>query len=217
MTGRGRRAIIRRKRRLRRKGGLKPLRIAHIITSLEYGGAQMMLVKLLRNTDRADAQPRVFGLSAHEDIAPLLNEAETPFAALNMRPSAPSLPAFWRLTRLLRAFSPHIVQTWMPHADLMGGIAAKLAACPRIVWNIRQSSVDPNELPRRTMAVMKACAALSDRLPTRIVSCSSGRRGQPRRLRLSDGQDRRHSKRVRHAPLSTERRGARKTSARTAH
>ncbi len=173
MTERGRRAIINRKRRLWRKRRVKPLRIAHIITSLEYGGAQMMLVKLLRSADRAEAEPRVFGLSAHEDIAPLLNEAGAPFAALNMRPSAPSLSAFWRLTRQLRAFRPHIVQTWMPHADLMGGIAAKFAGCPRVVWNIRQSSVDPNELPRRTMAVMKACAALSDRLPTRIVSCST--------------------------------------------
>ena len=154
----------------------KPLRIAHVITSLEVGGAQMMLVKLIQNGDRAEAEHAVFALSGAGSggggIAPLLDRLNAPRETLGMRAAAPDPRAFWTLIRMLRKYRPDIVQTWMPHADLMGGAAAKLAGCKRVVWNIRQSSVLPSELPKRTMAVLRICAALSDRLPTRIVSCS---------------------------------------------
>ena len=55
-----------------------PIRVAHIINSLEYGGAEKVLVNIVNNEDQSEVQPFVFSLS---DINPLQEElrAEIPF------------------------------------------------------------------------------------------------------------------------------------------
>lgn len=65
---------------------------------------------------------------------------------------------------------PDIVQTWMYHADLIGGIAARLAGVKSIVWGIRCTSI----LNKYSVTglVTRVCAALSYWLPSAIVCCA---------------------------------------------
>src|SRR3569833_3076366 len=60
----------------------------------------------------------------------------------------------------------------MYHADLLGGITAKVCGVPRVIWNIRNgdSSLAPS---RPTRLVGRLCAAISSWVPNRIVSCSN--------------------------------------------
>jgi len=91
---------------------------------------------------------------------------------LGMKPNQPSLIAFIRLINLLRRKKPDVVQTWMPHADLLGGIAARLAGVTSVVWGIRHTSLDQRLSKKTTIWIVKLLAKLSWRLPSRIAVCS---------------------------------------------
>jgi len=90
--------------------------------------------------------------------------------SLRMRGGTSAVAGFPTLVRWLRSSGPEtIVQTWMYHADLIGGIAAKLAGLRRIIWNVRQSALAPEALRARTRLIIRACGRLSRSLPERIV------------------------------------------------
>lgn len=79
---------------------------------------------------------------------------------------------FVRLVRLIARLSPDVVQTWLYHADLIGGLAARLAGCRRVVWGIRTSSLSPALNSRFTLMIAWLCARLSGILPMAIATCS---------------------------------------------
>jgi glycosyltransferase involved in cell wall biosynthesis len=162
--------------RLGRLGHPAVINVTHVITSLGLGGAEAMLLKLLHHTDRTRFTHHVCSLVApSESIASQLEALRIPFVSLGMkRRSLPDPWALLRLTRLLGKVRPDLLQTWMYHADLLGGMAAKLArrGLP-IVWNIRQSNLDPALNRRRTLRVVRLCARVSSWLPDTIVCCSS--------------------------------------------
>ncbi|MCD4690564.1 glycosyltransferase, partial [bacterium] len=103
------------------------VRIAHIITGLGVGGAENMLVRLLEHTDRSRFSPLVVCLRKEGELGARVRELGVPLHSLGMLPSHPSLSGLLRLARLLRRDRVNVVQTWMYHADLAGGIAARLA------------------------------------------------------------------------------------------
>jgi glycosyltransferase involved in cell wall biosynthesis len=80
-----------------------------------------------------------------------------------------------RLARRLREERPHLVQTWLYHADLLGGLAAKLAGGIPAVWNIRHSTLDRHE-KRRLFWTVRTCAGASHYLPQHIICCSQASR-----------------------------------------
>lgn len=148
--------------------------VAHVITGLRKNGAETMLFKLLQHTDRSQFSVRVFSLLAPPGpLADRIQALGIPVDALGISRGIPNPMAIWRLAGALRQMRPDVVQTWMYHADLVGGLAAKLASIRLpVLWNIRQSTFDPDHSRRRTVAVAKLCARLSRHLPHAIICCS---------------------------------------------
>jgi len=60
----------------------------------------------------------------------------------------------------------------MYHADLMGGLAARLAGSPPVVWNIQNTVLEPEWSSFTSRSTLRACSRLSGSLPRRIVCCS---------------------------------------------
>jgi len=150
------------------------IRVAHIITGLHTGGAEKMLLKLLTHIDRERFSSRVYSLVPPRPGAGAPIEAlGIPLESLEMRRDRPNPFAMFRLSKLLRENPPDLVQTWMYHADLVGGMAAKLANVHvPVVWNIRHSTFDAGSTRRRTVYVARVCASMSRWLPKRIICCS---------------------------------------------
>jgi len=148
----------------------------HIITGLNTGGAEMMLYKLLSGMDCENFEAEVVSLMDIGPIGKKIQELGVVVRALGMRQGVPSLPGLLRLVYWLRQNSPHCVQTWMYHADLIGGMSAKLAGGIPVIWGIRHSILEPQYTKRTTLWTAKACARLSRRLPARIVCCSEASR-----------------------------------------
>jgi glycosyltransferase involved in cell wall biosynthesis len=78
----------------------------------------------------------------------------------------------YRLARIIRRERPAVVQTWMYHADLVGGLAAKLAGRPPVAWNIRNGTLAPEFSKPMTLRIARISARLSRLLPATIVCCA---------------------------------------------
>lgn len=161
-------------RKLKSQFVVSIVRLIFIITNLATGGAETMLLKLLQHLDRSRFNPTVISLMGIGEIGPRIKELGVPVHSLGMRREGiPNTLAALRLSRLLRQIQPDIVHTWMYHADLLGGLAARWAGCRRVIWCIRHSNLSPSENKPSTLKVVRLCARLSRSIPAQIISCSS--------------------------------------------
>lgn len=145
------------------------MRVLHIITGLATGGAEMMLFKLLERLDRERYRPMVISLTTMGDIGPRIAALGISVQAMGMTSGLPSPSDFLRLVRQVRQLQPDIVHTWLYHADLLGGLAARLAGVTAVCWGVRSSNLDPDKTSWTTRAVRRLCALLSPVIPQRIL------------------------------------------------
>jgi glycosyltransferase involved in cell wall biosynthesis len=150
-------------------------RIVHIITGLPVGGSQMMLSKLLSAMDPETWEPEVISLRDVGEMGRRICSMGIPVRALGMRESLGDVAALPKLIGWLRRRPPNLVQTWLYHSDLIGGLAAWRAGVP-VVWGIRQSSLGRPDTRRSTIWVAKISARLSHRIPRRIICGSEAAR-----------------------------------------
>jgi glycosyltransferase involved in cell wall biosynthesis len=147
-------------------------RIVHIINSFEFGGAEAMLCNLVLRTDRTRFDPHVVSLIDDLTVAKPILDAGIPLTTMGMKPGIPDPRRVWRLGRHLRRLRPALVQTWMDHSNLIGGVAARMALVPKVVWGIHHSNHVAGLTKRSTLMTVRACALASKRIPTKIVCCS---------------------------------------------
>ncbi|MBI2013518.1 MAG: glycosyltransferase [Candidatus Colwellbacteria bacterium] len=148
------------------------MKVFHIITGLNTGGAEMMLYKLIQYSSGENFQHEVVSLTDIGPVGKKIQQLSVSVRALHMR--GIDFPiAVLRLALWLRRSKPDIVQTWMYHADLVGGLAAKLAfSGAPIVWGIRQTNLHTKLSKRRTRLVARFSAFLSRWVPEKII-CNS--------------------------------------------
>lgn len=146
--------------------------ITHIINGLYTGGAEMMLYKLLSQMDRERFEPRVITLIGGDSLKTRVENLGIQVDSLGMTRSVPSLGAAIRLAKLLRQRPPDIIQTWMYHSDLLGGVVSKVFTKAPIVWNIQASNIVSHPDNKVTWLTIKLCSLLSSLLPAQIISCS---------------------------------------------
>ena len=133
----------------------------------------MMLYKLLSQINSDEFESEVISLTdAGGPIADKIKMLGVPVHALGMKRGNHFPFALIRLTLLLREKKPDLVQTWMYHSDLIGGIAAKLAGGIKIIWNIRQADIGTDSHKRSTIWIAKVCEKISSWLPDKIICCS---------------------------------------------
>ena len=148
------------------------IRIVHIITDLEIGGAEIMLANLLSAMNRSRFKPEVIALGERGPLALRIEALDIPVRVLGMERGSASPTDLIRLTRWLRESRPHLIQSWMYHANLAGGLAAKFAGGIPVIWSIHASHLEPTTTRRRTTWMIGLSGKLSGWLPTRIVYCS---------------------------------------------
>lgn len=147
------------------------VKLQHIITGLGTGGAEMALYRILSRLS-PNYQPHVISLTTVGEVGRRIQDLGVPVQALGMRPGFPSAIGLFRLVQMLKVSKPDIVHTWMYHADLIGGISARLAGVPALLWAIRNSDLSVDKTKWSTRTVVKTCAVLTRHLPNKIVSCS---------------------------------------------
>lgn len=158
-----------------------------MIAGLGVGGAELMLKRLVlvREGEARDGTVHsVISLGELGEVGARLRAEGIAVEALGMR-SALGVPrALFRLRERIAALRPDVVQTWMYHADLLGGLAARAAGARPVVWGIRASTMVQGT-SRGTRIVRSLCARLSAQLPAAIICAAQ----EARRVHAAIGYD----------------------------
>ena len=152
----------------------QPIRVLHLITGLNTGGAEMALYRLLCAMDRQKFDSAVVSLIKPGPVGDLIQAAGIPVTSLEMPPGQASLKGFLKLIRILKEFRPHILQTWMYHADFLGLMAGKIAGVPAIAWNIRGSEMNFMNSRGLSKIIARTCALVSNWPQVVLVNSRAG-------------------------------------------
>ncbi len=144
------------------------MKVVHIITGLGDGGAEHVLFKICKYD--ITNNHFVISLKGPGKYSELLKKIGIKVYSLDI--GLFSILRFIFLVKLLRSLKPDIVQTWLVHADFLGGIAAKLAGINNILWNIRYSNIEVSKAKFTTIIIIKILSVLSHRVPKVIITVS---------------------------------------------
>lgn len=155
----------------------RQLHVVHVISGLGQGGAEAVLNRLLmapahgiRHTLISFTDEGLYGAS--------LRDAGINVITLGMKPGRITPSDFLALRRQLIQLKPDVVQTWMYHADAIGGLAARMAGIRHIAWGIRNSGESLKSSSKTAWLLARICGLVSGWLPQTIVCCAQGARAR---------------------------------------
>ena len=149
----------------------KKIKIVSIITGLANGGTEKMLLKLLEKVDRKRFDFIIISLTSKGDIGERIEKLGYRVYPIFMG-KFPNPKKFWQLVTLLKELKPNLVHTRLNHANLVGGIAAKIANIDKVCWGVHQSNISFRHNKLFTILTIKVCALLSKRIPSCILANS---------------------------------------------
>jgi len=151
--------------------GQQQLVCMHVIGSLEIGGAETMLCKLVEAADKKHLKHIVVSLLPLDVLQHRLVEAGARVVSLNMSRNRFAVTDILRLARLIKKCKPDLIHTWMYISDIIGGLAASLVGKIPVIFSIRHGSFVGDK--PRTILLAKITAWLSHLIPERIIACSN--------------------------------------------
>ena len=152
------------------------IKILHLITGLDTGGAEVSLLRLTEAMDRDRFENVVVSLTTLGPIGTAISERGIKVHAIHMPRSLPTPLALWRLYSLLRTERPGVLQTWLYHSDLIGLIIGRIARIPTIAWNIRCSDMGKEYRRGINGLLLYLLARLSKYPDTVITNSHTGQR-----------------------------------------
>ena len=148
--------------------------ILHIITTLERGGAEAMLVKMVGGLAPLGMRSAVVSLTGPGVYGPVLEAMGAPVWSLGLSRALPNPATLMQLRSILRQVQPDLVQTWLYHADLLGLLAARLAGVRPVCWNIRCADMDMSHYSWLTRLLPRLLARLSRQPEAVLVNSQAG-------------------------------------------
>jgi glycosyltransferase involved in cell wall biosynthesis len=144
-------------------------KILHVIPSLGQGGAERVLAGLL-SSQRPELDHHVVSLLAED---PFFRFEALTVETLGLTRESPLTQAagtVHRLRRHVNSIRPDLVHGWLYHGNAFSVGAVGLGI--PILWSIHNTTLSTTSSKRLTRLLNRACAALSGRVPTRILYCS---------------------------------------------
>ncbi|MDQ3818634.1 MAG: glycosyltransferase [Acidobacteriota bacterium] len=155
-----------------------PVKVLHVTNDLAVGGSEVMLHRLLAETDRERFDPVVLSLAGGGALYGAVEALNIPVLSARMRAPLPSASSVGRLIREARAVKPDLIQGWMYHGSLAAQFVRTLSRPrARVIWGIRNSISRPSREKRMTDAVIRL-GALASRLPDGIIYVSNANRSE---------------------------------------
>jgi glycosyltransferase involved in cell wall biosynthesis len=145
--------------------------IVHVITCLNDGGAEAVLYRLCL-FDKKNTHV-VISLQDEGKYGPMLISKGISVHCLNLTRNMLTLHGIFKLIQLFKKIELDVVQTWLYHADFIGGVVAKALGLKNICWGIRSADFDCGSIRKATIFVVRLNALLSGWIPVHIISCSN--------------------------------------------
>jgi glycosyltransferase involved in cell wall biosynthesis len=148
------------------------LRILNVITGFNYGGAEMMLLKLCNSDEFSGCKIKIIVLSNKVLLKGYLNNRNIEVIGLDFS-NFFSLPInFIKMFYISFLFRPQIIQTWLYHADFIGLILKLFYPKSKLVWNIRQANLSLEHNKASTLVIAKICSLFSHIFRIKIITNS---------------------------------------------
>jgi len=146
--------------------GDRPLNIAHLITGLSIGGAEMMLCKLLSRIDRDRFRSHVLSLDRPAALADVVRAVSTQLWSADVNKWSLGVGAMYPLTRQLRRWDPDVLHAWMLHGCFAATLVRPLLRrrIP-LLWNIRHCLNEIRTwktLPRMLIRILSGLSFVPD-------------------------------------------------------
>lgn len=146
--------------------------VIHVISGLGDGGAEAVLYRLV-TLDDSGLNHYVVSLSQGGKYIKLFELHRVHVYCLDMRNLKTIYLSIIKLYKILKIHKPIFVQTWMYHADLIGGIISRIAGIRNVFWGVHHSAVNFSELKFSTYIISRINSYLSQYIPAGIIYCAS--------------------------------------------
>ena len=146
------------------------MKILHLITSLDSGGAEAVLYRLILHDTKN--QHIVISMMNTGKYGLYLDTLGVTVYYLNMPRGRFTFSGLVQLWKLIKKIQPDAVQTWMYHANLIGGLITSLVGIKKCFWGIHHSDLSPGKNKFSTRIIAKICAPLSYIIPSKIIVCA---------------------------------------------
>lgn len=150
--------------------------VLHLTPSIGGGGAEAMLCNLVTSMDPTVWRTVIIAVDGRRwpEAAARLRAGGAEVHDLQSRGFLRPRTLF-RMVKLIRKIRPDVVQTWMHHADFLGGWCARMAGVRQVIWGIhcREIHRNPGDSDRKIAFFRRALAWSSKLVPQRIIACSA--------------------------------------------
>ena len=147
----------------------KPIKIIHIISSLEKGGAQGLLLEIIQNLQEPKYCHLIISLKPGNAYQEIISSKNIKVVSLNMNPLR-LLSSLLKILRTLMQFKPNIIQSWMYHADFLTIMLRPFFNNSNIIWSFHHA--DPQKNKMSSILIAKVCSRFSSIIPVSIIACS---------------------------------------------
>ena len=131
-----------------------PIGVVHLVTTIEFGGLEKVVLDLVRRRARETFEMHVMCLETAGALAPRFAELGIPVETIG-RPGDWYWQRVVRLALRLRALRPRVLHTHNPGPHLHGALAARLARVPVLV----HTKHGRNRVERRIVRIINRFAA----------------------------------------------------------
>jgi|OM-RGC.v1.008137857 Glycosyltransferase len=148
------------------------MKVLHVITGLKNGGAEAVLYRLCTNKNTKNCDQIIISLMDEGKYGPLLRKSGFPVYCLKMPRGRVTIKSIVSLVKILRIYNPDIIQTWMYHADLIGGLVARIIGFNSVFWGVHNIALDSMRAKKSTIFVKNLCNLFSRIIPKHIIFSS---------------------------------------------
>jgi len=152
---------------------MRKLKILHLIPTLGSGGAERMLSRITCHDSDNDHIIIIFKSLTKENVFYKLKKDNITLLSLKYSSIKDLISSAKLYSRYLELHSPDVIQTWMYHSNLFGGVLGYIKGYRNIVWNIRSAEVSFSEMKLTTLCLALIGAFFSYLIPKTIISCSN--------------------------------------------
>lgn len=133
-------------------------KVVHIINGLGSGGAENMLYKLIKYSDKKKYAHQVISLLDEGVIGEKIEAEGVQIHCLNMSKKN-MLLSLIRARKICK--QADLVNTWLYYADMFGFLVGKILLSKKLIWNVRHSNLNKDTNKSTTLRLVKINSVIS--------------------------------------------------------
>lgn len=148
---------------------IKNIKVLHIISSLQQGGAERQLIELVKKNKNHAICQLIDGNMFEEEIKK--NKILT--FNLNLKKNIFAIIRLYKLFKIIKSYKPDIINTWMYHSSFLEVVLRKITFTNKIplIWGLRCSNMETHYYSKFLSFFIMGCKYFST-IPNLIINNS---------------------------------------------